>query len=71
MLREALYTEKVAFDVEMLELPRLTRDERLARWEVFLARLRPLAQTLAAEERANEQVRTKLALVGYTGAMVH
>lgn len=71
MLREALYTEKVAFDVELMELPMLDKDQRLARWEIFLARLRPLAQTLADEEREQERLLINMAWSRHARTLIH
>lgn len=70
MLREALYTEKVAFDVELAELPTLTKEQRLARWELFLDRVRPLAQTLVEVERCDDGLRRNMALAHYSPALL-
>lgn len=71
MLQEALYSEKLDFDAEMAEDRTLTRDQRLARWELFLKRVQPLAQRLALLETHAERLRLEMALDGYAPAMMH
>lgn len=71
MLQEALYAEKVAFDVELAEDRTLTRDQRLARWELFLKRVQPVAKRLAGLETQAERLRLGMALDGYAPAMMH
>lgn len=70
MLREALHTEKVAFDLELADEPTLTKDQRLARWELFLDRIRPLAQTLVEVERRDDMLRRNMALAHYSPALL-
>lgn len=70
MFREALYAEKVAFDVELADDRTLTRDQRLARWELFLKRVQPVAKQLAVLEMQAERLRLGMALDRYAPAMM-
>lgn len=54
-LREELYQRKVAFDRSLAGQPHLEREQRLARWEIFLADVKPLAVKLARAELHAEQ----------------
>jgi hypothetical protein len=54
-LREALHQRKVEFDQQLAGQPLLEREQRLARWEIFLAEVKPLAVKLAQAELRAEQ----------------
>jgi hypothetical protein len=55
-LREALHQRKVEFDQKLAGQPLLEREQRLARWEIFLAEVKPLAVKLAKAELAAEKL---------------
>jgi hypothetical protein len=60
-LREELHMAKVAFDRQLLGQPLLEREQRLARWEIFLAEVKPLALKLAKAELDAEKLAARRA----------
>lgn len=54
-LREELHQRKETFDRQLAGQPHLEREQRLARWEIFLAEVKPLAVKLARAELHAEQ----------------
>lgn len=72
-LREELHQRKVRFDQALSGQPLLDRAQRLAKWEVFLTEVRPLAVKLAhAEKQAALDARRKASAVRHyqSGARV-
>lgn len=55
-LRETLHQRKVEFDQKLAGQPLLEREQRLARWEIFLAEVKPLALKLAKAELDAEKI---------------
>lgn len=54
MLRDELHRGKENFDQALIAQPSLSREQRLARWELFLESMRPAAEKLSRLEKHAE-----------------
>lgn len=53
-LRDELHRHKEAFDRKLVAQPLLSREQRLAKWNLFLDEVRPLAEKLTRAEHHAE-----------------